>query len=150
MYEKALVPIDGSEFSRQVLPHVVRLAPREVVLFAAIESVGSALVHQVGVVADIPPDMAEEVLTKETRDVRRHLRRAADELKEGGWNGPTLQLVLRGKAGPQIVGLARDLSCEVIVMATHGRTGIRRALVGSVADYVLSHVTGAAVLLVRP
>ncbi len=150
MYEKALVPIDGSEFSRQALQHVIRLAPREVVLFAAIESVSSALARQTGVVSDVPPEVAEQVLTAETRDLRRHLRAAADELAERGWNGPTLQLVLQGKPGQKIVELAHDLACDIIVMATHGRTGIRRVLVGSVADYVLSHVTGAVVLLVRP
>ena len=35
-------------------------------------------------------------------------------------------------------------------MATHGRTGMRRAILGSVADYVVSQIKGAAVLLVRP
>ncbi len=103
MYAKALVPIDGSEFSRQALQHVIRLAPREIVLFAAIESVSSALARQAGVVSDVPPEVAEQVLTAETRDLRRHLRRAADELAEGGWSGTALQLVLQGKPGQQIV-----------------------------------------------
>lgn len=48
------------------------------------------------------------------------------------------------------MALATELSSEVIVMATHGRAGIRRALLGSVADHVMAHLRGSAVLLVRP
>ena len=45
---------------------------------------------------------------------------------------------------------AADLGCDLVVMATHGRSGIERALLGSVADQVVRHARGFAVLLVRP
>lgn len=65
MYEKALVPIDGSEFSVRSYSMWIRLAQREVVLVATIESVSSALARQTGVVSDVPPEVAEQVLTAE-------------------------------------------------------------------------------------
>ena len=45
---------------------------------------------------------------------------------------------------------ASEEACDLIVMSTHGRTGLKRALLGSVANYVVHSVEGAAVLLVRP
>ena len=62
MYEKALVPIDGSEFCLNALSHIPRLRPQEVVLAAVLESVGAAMLHQTGIVADIPPDIARQVV----------------------------------------------------------------------------------------
>ncbi len=151
MYERALVPIDGSELSRQALTHVALLAPREVVLVAVMESVAAALAHQTGVVADVPPDVAARVEASEMSELRRRLREAHRELEDSGWSGGVTQVVRHGKPGHEIVHVAAEHSCDIIVMATHGRTGIRRALLGSVADYILGHVPdGGAVLLVRP
>lgn len=150
MYDKALVPIDGSAFSRAALAHVARLSPREVVLLSVVESVAHELARQTGIVADVPADVAEEVATVALSEHRRELREAEYALRERGWEGPVTQVVRQGKPGPEIVTLAAELSCDVIVMATHGRTGVRRALLGSVADHVVAHITASAVLLVRP
>ncbi len=149
MYEKALVPIDGSEFSLKALAHVLRLRPREVVIAAVMESVSAAMLRQTGIVADIPADVARQVETSEVLELRRYLREAQQELHDRGWTGESTTVVLHGKPGSEIVRLAAETSCDIIVMATHGRTGVRRALLGSTADYVVSHVEDAAVLLVR-
>ncbi len=62
----------------------------------------------------------------------------------------TVSTVARsGKPGRAIVKLAAEEGCDAIVMSTHGRTGLRRAMLGSVADYVVSNAD-AAVLLIRP
>jgi nucleotide-binding universal stress UspA family protein len=55
-----------------------------------------------------------------------------------------------GKPGPTIVETARNEDCDLIVMSTHGRSGIPRLFLGSVANFVVNHVEKAAVLLVRP
>lgn len=46
--------------------------------------------------------------------------------------------------------MVAELGCDAVVMATHGRTGLRRALLGSVADHVVSHLVGTPVVVVRP
>lgn len=150
MYEKALVPIDGSEFCLNALSHIPRLRPHEVVLAAVLESVGAAMLHQTGIVADIPPDIARQVELSAVAELRRYLREAQQELQDSGWTGASTIVVLHGKPGAEIVRFAAETSCDIVVMATHGRTGMRRAILGSVADYVVSHIKGAAVLLVRP
>jgi nucleotide-binding universal stress UspA family protein len=45
--------------------------------------------------------------------------------------------VVVGDAVTEIVGVARETPCDLIVMGTHGRTGLRRALLGSVAEQVM-------------
>ena len=56
---------------------------------------------------------------------------------------------LFGEPGPMIVGLAEKLSADLIVMGTHGRGGLTRLLLGSVADYVLRHAP-CPVLTIKP
>ena len=54
-----------------------------------------------------------------------------------------------GRANHEIVGLANRLGSDLIVMGTHGRTGIRRAVIGSVAEYVVRHAP-CTVVCVKP
>lgn len=54
----------------------------------------------------------------------------------------------QGRPASEILTVARGVNCELIVMGTHGRTGLRRALLGSVAEAVLRHAP-CPVLTVR-
>ncbi len=63
--------------------------------------------------------------------------------------GPMKRHVAVGRATHEIVGLANRLSADLIVMGTHGRTGIRRAVIGSVAEYVVRHAP-CTVVCVKP
>ncbi|MCA9846387.1 MAG: universal stress protein [Dehalococcoidia bacterium] len=150
MYERALVPIDGSAFSRAALAHVLRLDPNAAILVTVVESVASEMARQTGIVADIPPSVARDIETTALSEHRKWLRDAEHELRQQGWDRPIEQVLREGKPGPEIVAIASEYACDVIVMATHGRTGLGRALRGSVADYVIGHMTDAVVLLVRP
>jgi nucleotide-binding universal stress UspA family protein len=47
------------------------------------------------------------------------------------------RLVMVGDPVAEILGVAEDIACDLIVMGTHGRTGLRRALMGSVAEQVV-------------
>jgi hypothetical protein len=57
-------------------------------------------------------------------------------------------LVRRGEPGHELIGLARDGDTDLVVMTTHGRGGVRRFLLGSIADRLVR--CGASVLLVPP
>jgi nucleotide-binding universal stress UspA family protein len=59
-------------------------------------------------------------------------------------------LVVEGEPGPKIVEAAAAHERDLIVMATHGRSGVQRALLGSVADYVVRHQRGCPVVLCCP
>ena len=57
---------------------------------------------------------------------------------------------LRGNPGPVIVKFAKENDCDMIVIATHGRTGVIRLVFGSVAEYVIRHSQVPVVSLKTP
>jgi nucleotide-binding universal stress UspA family protein len=71
--------------------------------------------------------------SSELREAQEKLRRL--RLEEEG--GAVEQHLLSGEPAAEIVRLAEELKCDLIVMGTHGRTGLRRLVVGSVAEGVL-------------
>jgi nucleotide-binding universal stress UspA family protein len=120
-----LVPLDGSELAERALPFAVALARRH----------GDSLV--LVEVADVqhPRDAADA-----------YLRRWVDRL-QAGCGVHAEAGVTAGEVGHAIVDEAQRRGVELVVMATHARTGVERALKGSVADYVLHHAA-VPVLLV--
>lgn len=80
---------------------------------------------------------------------QENLDAAAQQLREDGTPTVTTE-VIEGSPGDEITAAAARLGCDLVVMATHGRTGILRAILGSVADHVVRHTPGIAVLLVHP
>jgi nucleotide-binding universal stress UspA family protein len=58
-------------------------------------------------------------------------------------------LIWQGDAGESITAAAQAESCDLIVMGTHGRTGLHRSFAGSVSDYVIRNAS-CPVLVVRP
>jgi nucleotide-binding universal stress UspA family protein len=60
-----------------------------------------------------------------------------------------LQFLPRGEPGQEIVKAAKDWGADLIVVGSHGRRGLTRALVGSVAETVMRHAP-CPVLVVRP
>jgi len=84
-------------------------------------------------------------------ELRRHaLEQMKKELPaELLQNFETIGAVKRGEPGKQIAAYAEVNHCDLIVMGTHGRSGVERALIGSVADKVVRR-SNCAVMLVRP
>lgn len=68
---------------------------------------------------------------------REHLERMLDEIVVSDPNIPVRRLVAMGSPGSGIVSFATDEGVSFIVMPTHGRTGLRRLLMGSVAEEVV-------------
>ena len=139
MFEKILLTLDGSELCTRAIPRARELARRfdtDVVLLEVLPGKeGSAAFSREG------SRIADE------RYVRAELASVADDLREVAHS---VEIVTaEGDAGEQIVEQAEALGCDAIVMATHGRSGLGRALLGSVAEYVVRHSRGAVVVLVR-
>jgi len=144
---RIIVPLDGSAFAEAVLP-------------AALEILGAAGELVLSSVATPPDhverdergrvraylDQQEEAIKREAvdylRSVEAHLKLAR----------PDLRITIDVRLGDPAAGIAIaeiDRAADLVVMATHGRTGLRRAVQGSVAGAVLA--TGSVpVLLVRP
>ena len=92
-----------------------------------------------------PRGIAERIVGQATQS----LDAAAEKARAAGVTPVTSQLV-QGVPGWTIVEAARkDPAIELVVVGTHGRTGLARVLVGSVAEYVVRHAP-CAVVVARP
>lgn len=139
MFKKILVPIDGSTFSEAVLPHIRALAMTY-----------NADVHLMRVETPYEPPWGV-VLTSLPEPMQlepaEQLEILADQLKVEGIKATTE--VIRGHAAESILECARHRNVDLIAMTTHGRSGISRWLMGSVASKVV-HAATVPVLLIRP
>lgn len=144
MYKKILVPLDGSELAEQVLPLVIELATgagSEIILLR---------------VPDIPiyetmmavPDFNMQVREQAEREAREYLDQLSCKLRGMGLEVRT-HIALAGAVYFTILQTAREFEVDVIAMSTHGRSGLARLVMGSVADDVVRHAD-LPVLLVRP
>jgi nucleotide-binding universal stress UspA family protein len=149
MYKKILVPLDGSEFAEKVLPHVEAIAVctgAEVVLIRVTVSPyegASAAASMPGFMPVFLPEVGEDVV-KEAAD---YLNKVRDDLRAHGLQVSIL--VKDGVASEVIMEYAHTGGVDLIAMSTHGRTGLGRALFGSVAEEVLRRA-GKPILLIRP
>jgi nucleotide-binding universal stress UspA family protein len=143
-FRPILVPLDGSPLAEQALPLARRIAER------AGSKLRLALVHQIPTAA-LDPAAARlftslELATRKSE--RAYLRSLQTKLREEGVRLASA-VTLSGSVGPALAQYVRELGIDLVVMATHGRGGVRRAWLGSVADHLVRHLQ-VPVLLVRP
>lgn len=143
-FRTVLVPLDGSPLAEQAVPLAARLAQR------AGSKLRLVLVHQL---PSAPLDaVAAKLFTSielATRKAERgYLRAVQARLRDGGTRLSSA-VTLTGTPGPALVRYVRELGVDLVVMATHGRGGLRRAWLGSVADHLIRNLE-IPVLLVRP
>ena len=84
-----------------------------------------------------------------TRAVEEELAAMAPSAEERAQVGKLRRHTATGKPADEIVEVAEKLGTELIVMGTHGRTGVRRAVIGSVAEAVVRHAP-CTVVCVKP
>jgi universal stress protein A len=82
---------------------------------------------------------------RQLEESRRLLEQAANAITDL----PVDTRLVMGGPGPAIIAAAKDCQADLIVMGTHGRTGLFRVLLGSVAEYVLRHAP-CPVLTIKP
>jgi nucleotide-binding universal stress UspA family protein len=150
MYERILVPLDGSETAECVLPNVVDLAVR----MAPTTDVEITLVQVISLLtfnvitdderAQIP--YSKDDLNQLESKAQAYLDRIAAQLREKKVKVKTM--VVTGHAAEGIIKAAEDTNADVIALATHGLSGIKRWALGSIADKVL-HESQIPVLTVR-
>jgi nucleotide-binding universal stress UspA family protein len=138
-----LVPLDGSELAETVLPNVVELARTlglEVVLVRAYETPYTAYATAYAI--------SYEELTAEVRDeALGYLENKAEELTKQGLENVSY-FALHGVAAEEIISLGRKTPESLIAMCSHGRSGVRRWVLGSVTERVARH-SGDPVLIIR-
>jgi nucleotide-binding universal stress UspA family protein len=150
MYKEILVPLDGSDLAGKAVPYARDLAKAlgcRVTLIGVVETdcvVCPWPVDPAGVAA-VYEAVAEERKAQVNR-AREYLEGKAEELRNEGVDATPV--VLDGDPGSVICDYAGSIRADMIVMSTHGRTGIPRWVYGSVAAKVL-HGADVPILLVR-
>ena len=155
MFKRLLVPLDGSRFASRALRYATEVAQRfsaEVILIQAIKPAtpvvdGGALVGVSPAAAEIAVQAALEADKRNAARARRYLSG-----KVGAIRARRIQSsyhVLMGDAARSIVEFSEKENIDLVVMTTRGKSGLKRALMGSVADLVIRE-SGKPVLVIRP
>jgi nucleotide-binding universal stress UspA family protein len=144
-----LVPLDGSKFAESVLPHVEALTKQrgaelvKVVLLRVYE--------EPFITADYPEtdwaEHVEKIRDRFQREIREYLAAVKERLAGAGLNVTTE--LLRGNPAGEIIKYARDNHPNLIVMATHGSSGLSLWEYGNIAEKIL-HGVSSPIFLVRP
>ena len=128
MYERILVPTDGSPEVDAVLDHAASLAAThdaDLHALYVINTAGYAGLPGDGAVGGLSAMMNEQGETA--------LDRAAERVGER----LTERVLIEGTPSEEIIDYAGEADCDLVVMGTHGRGGIDRLLLGSVAERVV-------------
>ena len=152
MFKRILVPLDGSQLSGRALPYATEIAQRfraEVILLRVVPPTP---IPPMG--AQTLPEVIEKVekeaSEKDRRNVasaRRYLQRNLQQLVAHGIRSS--QHVVVGAPAKSIVEFSHGRDVDLVVMTTHGRSELKRALLGSVSDEVIRE-SGMPVLTIRP
>ena len=141
MYKKILVPLDGSKLAKKALDHAEELAKTygaEIILFQVVHFMpmyGSPELMMPPIVDDKQKEAAEKYLTN-----------LAEEMKTQGHK--VTAIVKTGQqVAVEIIDFAKESGVDLIVMCTHGRSGITRWVLGSVAHKVLTRAETPILLI---
>jgi nucleotide-binding universal stress UspA family protein len=144
MYKKILVPLDGSELSSSILDHVIAIATGchvpKVVLMRIREPLDP------NVVATLDVKIAVELDEAYREEAVRYLGGIIETLKKKGVDAKTE--ILTGNPAEEIIKYARTHKVDLIIMSSHGRSGLSRLVFGSVAEKIVRNST--VPVLIKP
>jgi nucleotide-binding universal stress UspA family protein len=135
MYRHILIPTDGSELAERGVAHGLALAKslgaRVSVIFVleAFSEMTGRFLEAVATYAELRKEQVKSVLD-----------RAANAAAKAGISCETIQAE-GGQPHQAIIAAAENGGCDLIVMSSHGRSGVSVLLIGSVTNKVLAHAT---------
>lgn len=142
MFNKILVPLDGSLLAECVLPHVVvwaRLTGAEVILLRVMEQTAT-------------PDQVQSVdpVTWRLRQIEAetYLEGLRNQLQEANLAGPIQTVLLEGQSAERIVAYSREQEIGLVILSSHGRSGLSGWNVSSVVQKVMVRAY-TSILIIR-
>ncbi len=151
MYERILVPLDGSKAGEAALRYIEELVSKlspevkvEVTLFQAV----SSLSHYV------PAGEVAALIPYTDAEMKQIKRKAMDYLKKIGEGLRSKGTIVKikvgiGNASEEIIKAAEETNADLIAMSTHGRSGLSRWAFGSVTDKVLRRGGTVPIVMVK-
>jgi nucleotide-binding universal stress UspA family protein len=154
MYRRIIVPLDGSDLAESVLPHAIELAQRfqaRIELLRAVTHMQQLMRESAtGQATELGMDVARQRHDSEAESATHYLETTRARLVAQGIEDVRAE-VTEGPAVAAILEAVRAAPAEtLVVMATHGRGGLQRLALGSVADRLVQELRGVPVLLYRP
>jgi len=176
MYQKILVPLDGSELAESVLPHVESIAKgcetKDVIFVNVVKPLQTPVSGPFEFAEEHPAMQPDEVSRERDRFQRgeekagakqadrasaagNYLSQTEENLKNiiSKINCPGINLQAKVLSGENVAETIAEYATvsktDLIIMATHGRSGISRRVWGSVADKILRSAC-VPVLMIRP
>ena len=148
MYKKILVPLDGSGFAECSLEHVKAVtsgsSASKIILFSVVEPLSTETVYALTIAGD---DLLRKAEMDNQTEARNYIGKVKNKLAKSGLKVETV--VVDGGAAEEILDYAKNNKVDLIVMSTHGKSGISRWFFGSVAQKVLQH-SPIPILLIAP
>jgi len=155
MFKRLLVPLDGSRFGSRALRYATEIAQRfgaEVILIRVIRPttpVIAAGTH--GIASPVESEIAvQAALEADKRNAARAKRYLRDKVRSirSRHTKASYQVAI-GDPAQSIMEFSKKEKIDLVVMTTHGKSGLKRAIMGSIADVVIRE-SGKPVLVIRP
>lgn len=151
MYNKILVCLDGSALAEQILVHAKELALRfkskvvliQVINVPTIQAISASIIAP----AAYPIMPEPEDIHVIERNIKSYLENMAVPLRKEGLDVECA--VMEGVPASKIIHYSVDNAIDLIVIATHGRKGLERTFLGSVADEIIRK-SRLPILVMRP
>jgi len=157
MFKRLLVPLDGSRLSSRALPYATEIARRfgaEVILLRVVAPATPVAAPTGTVPGAASRSMAQMAVQAAMQEERRNAAHARRYLSGKTWAIRSQDIeasygVRIGDPAQTVRELSQEEHVDLVVMTTHGRSGLKRAIMGSVADAVVRE-SGRPVLVIRP
>ncbi len=157
MYEKILLTHDGSDLAGLAIKHAAGIAKAmgaEVIVLQVVDSVSQLMAQMTtGTIEPLPAgpltaEIAQESVSGQHQLAEQNLGHVRDQLMQQGVEKVSM-VVVEGRPEDAIVQAVTELGADLVVISTHGRTGFRRAVMGSVADHVVRNTPNSPVLVIH-
>jgi nucleotide-binding universal stress UspA family protein len=147
MYKKILVPLDGSTQAECVIPHLETIAKtgvKDIELISVIEPVELPTRGKIA----LNEDDLKQIALESKKDTHKYLDQVAARLTRSGIK--VHPIILTGKPAESLIDYIDSNDIDLVIMATHGRSGLNRLFWGSVAEKVVRSVNTPVLLVKNP
>lgn len=140
-FKRMVVPLDGSPLAEQILPSAAELANLEQSEIVLLQVLTTKRENAVA-------NPATSCWEQDVPAAHAYLNRIAAQMRHSGV-AVTTDIVVGSDIAGEIAAFARSKRAELVAIATHGRSGIHRAVMGSVADE-LTRTAGSSLMVLNP